>query len=155
MGGGQAPIHSTGRGGAPSQTSGAGNIGPDDREYIDANIVREGTAGQSDNSEFTTGRGGAGNVVSSPRTSTPVQRSEDVIPETALREKTPEYANFHTGRGGEGNIHREKYGGHSKPQDGEHKESLLDKAKHAIGLDKNGHEKNKDQSPLRQETGSS
>ncbi|KAI6798989.1 hypothetical protein KC332_g15958 [Hortaea werneckii] len=133
----------------------AGNIGPDDREYIDANIVREGTAGQSDNSEFTTGRGGAGNVVSSPRTGTPVQRSEDLIPETALREKTPEYANFHTGRGGEGNIHREKYGGHSKPQDGEQKESLLDKAKHAMGLDKNGHDKTKDQSPLRQETGSS
>merc|ERR1711988_1180630 len=59
MGGGQPPIHSTGRGGA-------GNIGPDDREHIDANIVREGTAGQSDNSEFTTGGGGAGNVVSSP-----------------------------------------------------------------------------------------
>lgn len=46
-------------------------------------------------------------------------------------------SDFHTGRGGEGNIHRAKYGGHSKPQK-EHGEGhgLVEKAKHAVGLDK-------------------
>lgn len=62
------------------------------------------------------------------------QGADDVIPEPAMK-AGEQYADFHTGRGGEGNIHRDKYGGHSKPQH-EKKEGLLDKAKHAIGLDK-------------------
>lgn len=58
----------------------------------------------------------------------------------SVREGTPgeNYADYHTGRGGGGNVHREKYGGHSKPQPGQegHKEGLMEKAKHAMGLDK-------------------
>jgi len=46
-------------------------------------------------------------------------RSEDIIPETAMRAPGPQYDNFHTGRGGGGNVYKEKYGGHSGPQDGE------------------------------------
>lgn len=51
------------------------------------------------------------------------------------------YENFHTGRGGQGNVHRAEFGGHSNAQPdhktSEHKhESILDKAKHAVGLDK-------------------
>ena len=67
------------------------------------------------------------------------QSSDDVIPEPAMK-AGEQYADFHTGRGGEGNVHRDKYGGHSKAQDGK-KEGLLDKAKHAIGLDKKKEEK--------------
>lgn len=63
--------------------------------------------------------------------------SEEVIPESATRAVQPGdgYENYHTGRGGEGNVHKEKYGGHSKPQQGEHKEKggLLDKVKNVIG----------------------
>lgn len=74
-------------------------------------------------------------MVPSPRTGTPVGvRSEDVIPETAMRSGEG-HENFHTGRGGEGNIHREKYGGHSGPQGQQH-EGLLEKAKHALGIGK-------------------
>ena len=75
-------------------------------------------------------------MIGSPRNGSPAPpASKDYIPETATREQTPEYANFHTGRGGQGNVHMDKYGGHSAPQDGR-RESLLDKAKHAVGLDK-------------------
>ncbi|KAK7542825.1 uncharacterized protein J3D65DRAFT_615085 [Phyllosticta citribraziliensis] len=118
------PIVSTGRGGA-------GNIGHDPHVYTDGAIVREGVQGESSEPEYSTGRGGAGNI-STPRHGTPDphahvhhpaadpssagRRSTDVIPEPALRQPGPDYANYHTGRGGEGNIHREKYGGHSGPQ---------------------------------------
>lgn len=92
-----------------------------------------------------------------PRSGTPTAqqqtKSSDFVPETATRERTPEYDNFHTGRGGQGNIHKDKYGGHSKPQDPEQRESLVEKAKHVIGLDK--HEKKAEGSPLKQETGGS
>lgn len=66
------------------------------------------------------------------------QSSADVIPETAMREQTPNYDNFHTGRGGEGNIHKEKYGGHSGPQDAEtgEKKGFGDKVKSLFGKDK-------------------
>lgn len=92
-------------------------------------------------------------MVPSPRTGTPVtapsSRALDIVPETATR--PAEYENFHTGRGGEGNVHREKYGGHSGPQRGRegsqervgHKEGLVEKARHLIGLDKHHkHEQN-------------
>lgn len=93
-------------------------------------------------------------MVPSPRTGTPVtsppSRAQDIVPETATR--PTEYENFHTGRGGEGNVHREKHGGHSGPQRGHegsqergvHKEGLLDKAKHLMGLDKQHKHEQKD-----------
>jgi len=79
-------------------------------------------------------------MVPSPRSATPAaaaahnqqQHSAEVIPEPAMR--TAEgHENFHTGRGGQGNVHREKYGGHSGPGQGE---KLLGMAKHVLGLDK-------------------
>ncbi|QIW96402.1 hypothetical protein AMS68_001920 [Peltaster fructicola] len=129
-------IHSTGRGGA-------GNIGADTNTYVDGDIVREGTP--QEGGEYRGGRGGAGNTAHStaPKpvssSGTPLPTSEDVIPEPAFR-SAEGYDNFHTGRGGQGNVHRAEFGGHSNAQlkhEGEHKpEGILEKAKHAIGLDK-------------------
>lgn len=63
------------------------------------------------------------------------------------------YENFHTGRGGQGNVHKDKYGGHSSGREQSRSrdrgEALVDKVKHAIGLDKE-----KGDSPLKQESGS-
>lgn len=143
------PVHSTGRGGA-------GNIGHDANNYVDGAIVREGAVGESGVPEYSAGRGGAGNMVQ-PTGSQSNKPSEEVIPESATRIGGSDQDNFHTGRGGQGNIHKEKYGGHSsaKEQDaaiaknspknsphvGAQKESILEKVKHAVGLDK------KEQSP--------
>ena len=78
--------------------------------------------------------------------------SEEIVPESATRAAGGDYSDFHTGRGGQGNIHKEKYGGHStlkeqdaanlrnspknSPKVGAQKESMLEKVKHAVGLDK-------------------
>lgn len=140
--------------------AGAGNIGEDNTLYVDGEIVHEGTAGESGRGqgEYSAGRGGAGNIVPSPRGSPapgrgpsapPAERrSQDVVPEPAMK-AGEQYENFHTGRGGEGNIHRDKYGGHSHPQKEkkEGHESLIDKAKHAMGLDR----KKGEESPLKEE----
>lgn len=136
------PIHSTGRGGA-------GNIGQDPNTYVDGGIVREGIAGQSDRGEYSAGRGGAGNMIPSPRGGTPAPgvESEEVVPESAMRSGEG-YENYHTGRGGKGNVHKDKYGGHSGPQEEGKKEKLMDKAKHALGMDKPKHE----ESPLKNES---
>lgn len=42
------------------------------------------------------------------------------------------YENYHTGRGGGGNVHKDKHGGHSHAPG----ESVGDKLKAALGLDK-------------------
>ncbi|PSN69588.1 hypothetical protein BS50DRAFT_570987 [Corynespora cassiicola Philippines] len=133
-----APIHSTGRGGA-------GNIGPDSNVYTDGGIVREGIQGESADGNFSTGRGGAGNLGKSPRVG-PVdegRRSTDFIPETALRDPQD---NYHTGRGGSGNVHKEKHDGHSHSPD---RKGFGDKIKHALHLDK---DKKHEPSPLGNET---
>ncbi|KAL1311651.1 hypothetical protein AAFC00_001761 [Neodothiora populina] len=115
-------MHSTGRGGA-------GNIGKDDSTlYTDGGIIREGVEGKSNKPEYSSGRGGMGNIVDNPDVSS--KPSEDVVPEPAMRPAHQE--NFHTGRGGEGNVHKEKYGGHSHA----HKESIGDKVKHMLHMDK-------------------
>ena len=81
---------------------GAGNIGRDDTVYADGAITREGTAGESTANEFSTGRGGVGNMGKSPRlgpdigTSSP-RHSTDAVPELATREAQDE---FHTGVSG-------------------------------------------------------
>ncbi|KAK3720813.1 hypothetical protein LTR37_003476 [Vermiconidia calcicola] len=135
-------IHSTGRGGA-------GNIGPGEGVYVDSGIVHEGVVGQPGHpggGEYSAGRGGAGNIVSSPKVGAtsggPPVDASDSIPEPAMREKNSKYDNFHTGRGGEGNVYRDKYGGHSKPPK-EEKEGFMEKAKHAVGMDKPKEEKSK------------
>ncbi|ORY15052.1 hypothetical protein BCR34DRAFT_598755 [Clohesyomyces aquaticus] len=120
------PIVSTGRGGA-------GNIGTDPNTYTDGGIIREGIQGESADGAYSTGRGGAGNLGMSPRigpTEAPPRRSQDIIPETALRDHQE---NFHTGRGGEGNVHKDKYGGHSHSPD---RKGVVDKVKHALHMDK-------------------
>lgn len=102
--------------------------------------MREGFQGEPERpgKDYSTGRGGAGNI-GSPRltpqpnggpNATSTTTGQDVIPETALRQPGAGYENYHTGRGGEGNVHREKYGGHSAPQGEEKKEGLGEKVKH-------------------------
>ncbi|KAF2266087.1 hypothetical protein CC78DRAFT_164905 [Lojkania enalia] len=132
-----APIHSTGRGGA-------GNIGRDETVYTDGAIIREGVAGEGDGN-YSAGRGGAGNIAKSPHIGPQDEgrKSIDYIPENALRE-TQE--NYHTGRGGEGNVHKDKYGGHSHSPD---RKGFIDRAKEKLHLD--GHKKT-EPSPLANET---
>ncbi|USW54932.1 hypothetical protein Slin15195_G082510 [Septoria linicola] len=144
------PIHSTGRGGA-------GNIGPDANTYVDGDIVREGQVGVSSQPEYSAGRGGAGNIIQP--TGGPGKPSEEVVPESATRTAGGDYDNFHTGRGGQGNVYKEKYGGHStakeqaaagvrnSPKVGPQKEGLLEKVKHAVGLDKGHNVKEKTPEP--------
>jgi hypothetical protein len=104
------PFHSTGRGGKNasqakrclrktrrSLSTGAGNIGTDTNVYTDGGIVREGVQGQSVDGDFSTGRGGAGNITKSPRVGPQVdgkRRSVDMVPEVDVREAQDE---FHTG----------------------------------------------------------
>ncbi|KAL6711878.1 hypothetical protein ACN47E_002921 [Coniothyrium glycines] len=120
------PIHSTGRGGA-------GNIGADTTTYTDGGVVREGYQGAS--VDGSTGRGGAGNIGKSPNLRPQTgegHRSVDYVPEINARSAQDE---FHTGRGGAGNVYKEKHGGHSQSQSPE-RQSLGDKVKHALHLDK-------------------
>lgn len=127
----------------PTPSQGAGNIGQDDTTYVDANIIREGPAGESHRGEYSSGRGGAGNIVNSPAPAAepPMgahpQVSDVIVPEPATREHRvgEGYADFHTGRGGEGNVHRERFGGHSKAQKEEQgKEGFGGKLKEMVGL---------------------
>ena len=125
--------------------------------------MREGVAGQTNNpaGEYSSGRGGAGNIVPSPRNGSPAPQSHagsaDNVPEMAMREPGESYENFHTGRGGQGNVHKDKYGGHSSPQKKGHSggdeegghEGLLEKAKHAMSL---GGGKKREESPLKNES---
>ena len=127
--------------------TGVGNIGPDDAEYVSADsTVREGVYGEPSHHgqpEYSAGRGGAGNMVPSPRINpsegpgSAVGGSVETMPEG--QRVGENYADFHTGRGGEGNVHRDKFGGHSHPpkeQKEGHGGGLLEKAKHAVGMDK-------------------
>ena len=77
--------------------AGAGNIGPDTNVYTDGGMVREGVQGESLDGEFSTGRGGAGNIGKSPRVgpqSDEGRRSVDMVPEINQRNAQEE---FHTG----------------------------------------------------------
>ena len=81
----------------------------------------------------------AGNIIHPTESGKAGKPSEEVVPESATRVPGESYQNFHTGRGGEGNVHKDKYGGHSSAKeqaaaDG-HKEGLMEKVKHAIGMD--------------------
>lgn len=77
--------------------AGAGNIGPDGTTYTDGGVVREGYQGESVDGEFSTGRGGAGNIGKSPHLgpqSGEAHRSVDYVPEINARNAQDE---FHTG----------------------------------------------------------
>jgi len=115
-------------------------MGRDPTVYTDGAIVREGAAGESADGDYSAGRGGAGNMVASPKGG-PIGRrsSQDVVPEAALVDHKG-HENYHTGRGGGGNVHREgqvQEGlGHHHHGEGKHKESVIDKVKHALHHDK-------------------
>jgi hypothetical protein len=78
--------------------AGAGNIGPDPSVYTDGGLVREGVQGESVDGDFSTGRGGAGNIGKSPRVGPQSddghRRSVDMVPEINTRNPQDE---FHTG----------------------------------------------------------
>lgn len=107
--------------------------------------MREGVVGESTKPEFSTGRGGAGNLVDSPslKANQNVPQDQDIIPETALREHQED---FHTGRGGEGNVHRDRYGGHSHDPN---RETIGDKVKNLLHL---GHHKGEGKTRLEGES---
>ena len=73
-------------------------------------------------------------MVPSPAPGDKAHAADDYVPEPAMTEK--HYENYHTGRGGQGNVHMDRYGGHSGPK--EEQGSLIDRAKHAMGM---GHKK--------------
>lgn len=105
---------------------GAANITKDNTVYADGGIVREGVEGDQGDGIYSSGRGGAGNVGGKPIVGDGQPHDEEIIPETATRVEKKE--SHHYGRGGEGNVHHV----HEKKEGG----SLLDKAKHALHLDK-------------------
>lgn len=127
--------------------TGAGNIGEGEGTYADGSVVREGPVGESGRPgqpDYSAGRGGSGNIThhGSRTDGAGGLAAEDIVPEPATQ--GGHYADYHTGRGGEGNIHRDKYGGHSKPQK-EHGSGpgLMERAKQAVGLDKHKGEETK------------
>jgi len=82
---------------------GAGNIGTDDTQYVDGEVVRAGPEGSRGDGAYSSGRGGAGNIgdVGTPSSE---RKDVDVVPSEAIRPST-ENQDFHTGRGGAGNEH--------------------------------------------------
>ncbi|AEO66133.1 be5e5828-f3b4-417c-8652-b42568bbaa98 [Thermothielavioides terrestris] len=90
-----APEVSHGRGGA-------GNINPDDTQYVDGEVVRVGAEGSHGDGAFSTGRGGAANI-GDAGTKQGVRADKDLVPEAAVRPSHD--SDHHTGRGGAGNEH--------------------------------------------------
>jgi len=78
---------------------GAGNINPDDTQYVDGEIVHQGPAGGD--GAFSTGRGGAANI-ENPGKPAALGGGKDVVPEAAMR-PSMENTDHHVGRGGAGN----------------------------------------------------
>lgn len=113
---------------------GTGNIGPDSTPYTDGSIVREGAVGDQGDGKYSSGRGGAANIVGQPKASQHPPHDHEVVPETATR--IEKHESHHFGRGGAGNqthVHQDRKDQHSS----DHKpESLIDKAKHALHMDK-------------------
>jgi len=100
---------------------GAGNIKPDDTEYVDGEIVRQGGSGEG---AFSTGRGGVANI-GNPGKLAPAGADKDVVPDAALR-PSMENADYHVGRGGVGNEH------HAKAEEPQAHVGLADKLKFLI-----------------------
>ncbi|KAJ4296108.1 hypothetical protein N0V88_004810 [Collariella sp. IMI 366227] len=91
-----APEVSHGRGGA-------GNINPDDTQYVDGEVVRVGAEGSHGDGAFSTGRGGAANIGDKGVKKQALRADKDVVPEAAVR-PSGDNADYHTGRGGAGNA---------------------------------------------------
>ena len=109
--------------------AGAANIAPDDTVYTDGEIVREGPVGDQGDGKYSSGRGGVGNVVGQPvNKAGGLPHDDDMVPETATR--TAREESHHFGRGGAGNTH------HVHEKKGKEGGGMLDKAKHALHLDK-------------------
>jgi len=81
---------------------GAGNITPDNTQYVDGEIVRQGEVGSQGTGAFSTGRGGGGNIGDAHAPPGP-RKDEDVVPEAAMRR--PSEDDYHVGRGGAANVH--------------------------------------------------
>ncbi|TGZ81886.1 hypothetical protein EX30DRAFT_236653 [Ascodesmis nigricans] len=89
------PAVSHGRGGA-------GNIAPDDTQYVDGGIHREGDPAATGGA-YSAGRGGAGNIGSPAQKPLTTGNDDDIIPENAKVQHHDDQV-YHTGRGGEGNV---------------------------------------------------
>ena len=73
---------------------GAGNIGQDTTVYTDGGVVREGIQGESVEGDYSTGRGGAGNIPKVEAQSETRRRSTDFVPE--INQRVPQ-EDYHTG----------------------------------------------------------
>ncbi|KAL2161585.1 hypothetical protein VTH06DRAFT_8147 [Thermothelomyces fergusii] len=89
-----APEVSHGRGGA-------GNINPDDTQYVDGEVVRIGAEGSHGDGAFSTGRGGAANIGDAGQKQI-TRLDKDLVPEAAVR-PSQDNVDYHVGRGGAGN----------------------------------------------------
>ncbi|EJT76435.1 hypothetical protein GGTG_06354 [Gaeumannomyces tritici R3-111a-1] len=112
------PIVSHGRGGA-------GNINPDDTQYVDGEVTRTGVEGSHNDGAYSTGRGGAANIGDAGTKAAAAGRADkESVPEAALRPSSE--GDFHVGRGGAGNEHvAEKKAGLAD----DHPKGLADKLK--------------------------
>lgn len=79
---------------------GQGNIGPDETQYVDGEIRREGDPTAAGGA-YSAGRGGAGNIGSPKADPVNTGNDNDVVPEQA---QVPAEDQYHEGRGGQGNI---------------------------------------------------
>ncbi|KAI0428965.1 hypothetical protein F5Y09DRAFT_343174 [Xylaria sp. FL1042] len=117
-----APEVSHGRGGA-------GNINPDNTEYVDGEIVRQGDVGTHGDGAYSTGRGGAANIADKEAPAAP-RADHEVVPAAAVRPSID--GDFHTGRGGAANVvhvPKDENGAAAKPPPNQ---GLADKLKHKI-----------------------
>ncbi|TGJ80384.1 hypothetical protein E0Z10_g8386 [Xylaria hypoxylon] len=80
---------------------GAGNINPDNTEYVDGEIVRQGDVGTHGDGAYSTGRGGAANIADKD-TPAATRADKDFVPDEAVRPSVD--GEFHTGRGGAANV---------------------------------------------------
>lgn len=80
---------------------GTGNIGPDDTQYVDGGIHREGDPA-TQGVPYSTGRGGASNIASPKAEVAKTINDDDIIPE--VTKVTTKEGPYHGGRGGEGNV---------------------------------------------------
>ncbi|KAI1333112.1 hypothetical protein F5Y16DRAFT_3809 [Xylariaceae sp. FL0255] len=121
-----APEVSHGRGGA-------GNITPDNTEYVDGEVTRQGKEGPHGDGPYSTGRGGAANIADD-NTAPAARADADVIPVEAIRPSVDE--DHHTGRGGAGNeVHIPKpaeEAPHHKAETNTPNQGLADKLKYKL-----------------------
>ncbi|KAI0505112.1 hypothetical protein F5B22DRAFT_537161 [Xylaria bambusicola] len=109
---------------------GAGNINPDDTEYVDGEIVRQGDVGTHGDGAYSTGRGGSANIADKDTPVAP-RADKDVVPVEALRPSVD--GEFHTGRGGAANVvHAPEDDGNDAAVKHPPNQGLADKLKHKI-----------------------